>query len=58
MDDGKNVNPGKDVEAQKKRKADHMADPDKNEKAFEEKLLDDAGRDWTKPRTFLKDGEV
>ncbi|MCL1798155.1 MAG: hypothetical protein FWG23_00205 [Eggerthellaceae bacterium] len=58
MSDEKKVNPGKDAETQKKRKAEHMLDPEKNEKAFGEQVLDTEGRDWTKPRTFLKDGEV
>jgi hypothetical protein len=36
----------------------HVVDPEKNEKAYEEKCEDNTGRDWTKRRTFLKDGEV
>lgn len=57
-DDKHSGSPGKNTEKQKERKAEHMTDPEKNEKAFEEKVLDKAGRDWSKPRTFLKDGEV
>jgi hypothetical protein len=37
---------------------EHVVDPEKNEKAYEEKCEDNTGRDWTKRRTFLQDGEV
>ena len=37
----------------------HMADPNKNKEAWEQKAQDASGRDWTKPRRpTLKDGEV
>ena len=58
MADEKKVDSGLDAQAQDKRKAQHMVDPEKNEKAFEEKLVDTTGRDWTKRGNFLKDGEV
>jgi hypothetical protein len=37
---------------------EHVLDPEKNERAYEEKCEDGTGRDWTKRRTFLKEGEV
>ena len=49
----------KDPEFQKQRKAEHMADPSKNQEAWNQKAQDASGRDWTKPRRpVLKDGEV
>lgn len=48
-----------DKEFQEKRKTEHLADPNKNKEAWEQKAQDASGRDWTKPRRpTLKDGEV
>ena len=48
-----------DRDFQQQRKDDHMADPDKNKRAWQQKAQDASGRDWTKPRRpVLKDGEV
>lgn len=48
-----------DKEYQQERKDEHMADPNKNKKAWQQKATDASGRDWTKPRRpKLKDGEV
>ena len=48
-----------DREFQEKRKTEHLADPDKNKAAWQQKAQDASGRDWTKPRRpTLKDGEV
>lgn len=53
------VRKDKDPEYQAKRKAEHMADPNKNKQAWQQKAQDASGRDWTKPRRpQLKDGEV
>ena len=41
------------------RRTEHLVDPDKNKKAWQQKGTDASGRDWTKPRRpTLKDGEV
>lgn len=55
---GEERNVHRDLEAQKKRKDERMVDPEKNENAFEEQALDNKGRDWTKRKTFLPEGEV
>lgn len=48
-----------DKDFQQDRKAKHMADPNKNKEAWEQKAQDASGRDWTKPRRpTLKDGEA
>ena len=44
---------------QEKRIKEHLADPNKNKEAWQQKAQDASGRDWTKPRRpTLKDGEV
>ena len=48
-----------DKEFQQERKDAHMADAEKNKKAWQQNATDKAGRDWTKPRHFnLGDGQV
>ena len=39
-----------DREFQETRKTEHLADPDKNKAAWQQKAQDASGRDWTKPR--------
>lgn len=38
-----------DKKAQQERKDAHMADPEKNKKAWQQDATDASGRDWTKP---------
>ena len=48
-----------DKEFQEKRIKEHLADPNKNKEAWQQKWQDASGRDGTKPRRpTLKDGEV
>lgn len=37
---------------QQSRKDAHMADAEKNKKAWQQNATDKAGRDWTKPRRW------
>lgn len=41
-----------DKEFQQERKDAHMADAEKNKKAWQQNATDAAGRDWTKPRRW------
>lgn len=41
-----------DKEFQQKRKDAHMADAEKNKKAWQQNATDKSGRDWTKPRRW------
>lgn len=38
-----------DKKVQQERKDAHMADPEKNKKAWQQDATDASGRDWTKP---------